>query len=270
MPVSQSKSADSRRSGPAALDVEFERLQSAGRDEAAALHLALPAQDERGQATCPAHGGDLILVVRVFEAVDRFADQEAARAVVDVVGQVDAGRQHRRDDHGAGYDLGFIGGFGDVLRGCGVRGVRRRRLGSLGDFGRRFDRRRRGNGDRRRALGPGLGCRRLRDRQRRRRHFRQRRGQRRGFRCFAQFRGPEADADVQRQRQHQRERQHAARPQADAGHGERRGGRSGRAAEVGGGHEARISGLVRRRHAARIARPAERGARRIPRLAKLH
>ena len=74
----------------AALDVEFERLQAGRRDEAAALKLALAAQDQRGQAARLADRRDPVLVVRVLEPVDGLADEESARAVVHVVREVDA------------------------------------------------------------------------------------------------------------------------------------------------------------------------------------
>ena len=81
MPVSQSNTAVSRAVAAAALDARTRSgCRPVGGDEAAAFELALAAQEERGEAARLADRRDAIAVVRVLEAVDRFADQEALRA----------------------------------------------------------------------------------------------------------------------------------------------------------------------------------------------
>ena len=94
MPASQSKIAVSPRSGPPR-STRSQRLQAVVGDEAAAFDLALAAQHQRREAARLADRGDPVAVVRVLEAIDGVADQEAARAVEHLVGEIDARRQDR-------------------------------------------------------------------------------------------------------------------------------------------------------------------------------
>ena len=76
-PDSQSKCATSRRSLLPRSTANSERLQSRGRDQAAALDLAAPAEEQRGDAARLGDRRDPVLVAVVLEAIGGRADQKS-------------------------------------------------------------------------------------------------------------------------------------------------------------------------------------------------
>ena len=167
MPASQSKTARPRagrgrrarpriRSGCNPSAVMRPRLST----------LPWPRRTSAASPRACADRGDPIVVVRVLEAVDRFADQEAVRAVEDLVGEVDARRQRLgAGDDGAGYDLAVASSAAAATALPRLRRaarLRRRRVGGSGDGGSRFARRRRGAAAGGARVGPRLRRRRRR------------------------------------------------------------------------------------------------------------